>query len=406
MITPSYDIIIIGAGLLGLSTARALLLKDPSLKVAVLEKESSIAMHQSGRNSGVIHSGIYYKPGSEKAKMCMAGASAMYQYCLTKGVPVRKCGKVIVATREKELPRLQNLYQRGQENGVKDLQWLDSDGLQQIEPYCSGIAAVLSPHTGIVDFMQVAHAYAEDAKQMGCDVITSFCVDQIYEDREEVVVVSQDNTYIGGRALINCAGVYVDRLAQKTKGNESPKIIPFRGDYLLLKRYARHRVNGLIYPVPDPEFPFLGVHFTPQMDGAVWLGPNAVLAFAREGYRFKNFSWKDMDDVFRYSGFRKLVRKHWKVGLGELYRDLFKSAYVKELRRYMPLLQDRDCYWGPSGIRAQALRKDGTLEDDFVFESTSPKTLHIRNAPSPAATSSLVIGDFIANKVFQELLAV
>lgn len=405
-ITPpsQYDLIIIGAGLIGLSTARAILKREPSLKLAIVEKEETIAMHQSGRNSGVIHSGIYYKPGSLKANMCVAGAEAMYAYCKEKQIPTQQCGKVIIAVKDNELQRLENLYKRGQENGVPHIQWLDAQELKKKEPYAAGLAAVYCPTTGIVDYTEVARALAEEIQEMGAEIITSFEVDAISSDEEDVILISTKKDILCAHYLISCGGVYADRLASQNKGSKTPQIIPFRGDYLILKPHARHIINGLIYPVPDPQFPFLGVHFTPRMDGSVWLGPNAVLAFSREGYRLGDMNINDLLEVFKYPGFRKLITKHWKMGCGEFYRDLFKFAYVRALQQYIPMLRAFDCFKGPSGIRAQALNPDGTLVDDFVFDSPMPRTLHVRNAPSPGATSCLVIGEAIAQKVEEGML--
>jgi L-2-hydroxyglutarate oxidase LhgO len=394
-----YDIAVVGGGIVGLATTRELLLRHPSLRIANVEKEDVWSKHQTGHNSGVIHSGIYYKPGSLKAKLCIEGRKLAWEYCDAKGIEYKNVGKLIVATEESELGRLDDLWVRGQQNGVEGLEKLDAAQIAEREPHCRGIKAIFSPVTGIVDWGLVARSYGEDAKEMGADMFLSHEVTRI-ERRGNVTVLKTPKGEIQARAVVTCGGLQSDKLGRMTGGNVDPKIVPFRGDYLILKPEKAHLVQGNIYPVPDPEFPFLGVHFTPRMDGSIWLGPNAVLAFAREGYSFFTINPAELWDSITYPGFFKMAAKYWKMGAGEMYRDLVRSAYVGALQRYIPELQPEDCLPGPSGVRAQAMTSDGGLVDDFVFEG-SEGVVHVRNAPSPAATSSLAIGKYIADDAEQ-----
>jgi L-2-hydroxyglutarate oxidase LhgO len=390
-----YDIAVVGGGIVGLATARELLRRHPNLKLANVEKEAAYNMHQTGHNSGVMHSGIYYKPGSLKAKLCVEGRALARAYCDEKNIPYKMVGKLIVATDESELARLHDLYVRGQQNGIDGLELLDAKQIEDREPYCKGIRAIFSPVTGIVDWGMVSSAYADDVREAGSDMYLGHEVLAI-ERKNGVTKLSTSKGTIQAKAVVTCGGLYSDKLAHMTKGASDPKIVPFRGDYLILKPGNEHLVSGNIYPVPDPEFPFLGVHFTPRMDGTIWLGPNAVLAFAREGYRFWNVNPPELWDALTYPGFFKLATKYWKTGAGEMYRDLVMSAYVKALQRYIPSLTPDDTMAGPSGVRAQAMASDGSMVDDFVFEG-SDGVVHVRNAPSPAATSSLAIGNYIAD---------
>jgi L-2-hydroxyglutarate oxidase LhgO len=390
----TYDIAIVGGGIVGLATGRELLRRHPHLKLAVLEKEATVSQHQTGHNSGVIHSGIYYAPGSLKARLCTEGRRALWQYCDAKGIEYKQVGKLIIATEESELPRLHALWERGQANGIENLQMIDAAGIAQREPHARGIAAIFSPVTGIVDYGTVADAYAEDVRELGGEILTGRKVTAI-ERRSRLTRVSSEGGDVEARFVITCGGLQSDRLARMTGGQGDPKIVPFRGDYLILKPEKRYLIKGNIYPVPDPSFPFLGVHFTPRMNGDVWLGPNAVLAFAREGYSFSTINFGDLLESLTYPGFIKLAGKYMSVGMGEMYRDVVRSAYVKALQRYIPELQVEDTLSGPSGVRAQAMNADGSMVDDFVFEG-SDGVVHVRNAPSPAATSSLAIGTYIA----------
>src|SRR5580658_3302795 len=394
-----YDIAVVGGGIVGLATSRELLLRYPKLRVANVEKEAVWGKHQTGHNSGVIHSGIYYKPGSLKAKLCVEGRKLAWQYCDSKGIPYKQVGKLIVATEESELGRLDDLWARGHQNGIEGLEMLDAAQIEEREPHCRGIKAIFSPVTGIVDWGLVARSYGEDAREAGADMYLEHEVTAIVR-RGDVTVLKTRQGEIQAKSVITCGGLQSDLLAKMTGGARDPKIVPFRGDYLVLRPEKSDLVRGNIYPVPDPEFPFLGVHFTPRMDGSLWLGPNAVLAFAREGYSFWTINPPELWDSLTYPGFFKMATKYWKMGAGEMYRDLVRSAYVGALQRYIPELRPDDCLPGPSGVRAQAMEADGSLVDDFVFEG-APGVVHVRNAPSPAATSSLAIGKYIADDAEQ-----
>lgn len=390
-----YDIGVVGGGIVGLATTRELLLRHPNLRVANVEKEDGWNRHQTGHNSGVIHSGIYYKPGSLKAKLCVEGRKLAWEYCDAKGIDYRNVGKLIVATDESELGRLDDLWARGKANGIENLELLDGAEIAQREPHARGIKAIFSPVTGIVDWGRVSRSYADDATAMGADMYLGHEVTRI-ERRAGITVLKTPKGEIQAKSVITCGGLYSDKLGRMTGGSVDPKIVPFRGDYLILKPEKSYLVKGNIYPVPDPQFPFLGVHFTPRMDGSIWLGPNAVLAFAREGYSFFTINPAELWDALTYPGFFKMASKYWEMGSGEMYRDLVRSAYVKALQRYVPELQPEDCLPGPAGVRAQAMTSDGGLVDDFVFEGADG-VVHVRNAPSPAATSSLAIGKYIAD---------
>ncbi|HZZ66432.1 MAG TPA: L-2-hydroxyglutarate oxidase, partial [Candidatus Baltobacteraceae bacterium] len=355
--------------------------------------------HQTGHNSGVIHSGIYYVPGSLKARLCTEGRRALWRYCDSKGIEYRQVGKLIVATDESELPRLQSLWERGQANGIENLEMLDALGIAEREPHCRGIRAIFSPVTGIVDYGVVARSFADDIRELGGEIQTGHHVTALERMNGRTLVRSTGGD-VEARFVITCGGLLADRLAKMTGGRSDPKIVPFRGDYLILKPEKRYLVKGNIYPVPDPAFPFLGVHFTPRMNGDIWLGPNAVLAFAREGYSFTTINVPDLIESLTYPGFIKLAGKYMSIGMGEMYRDIVRSAYVKALQRYIPELRVEDTLAGPSGVRAQAMNSDGSMVDDFVFEGAEG-VVHVRNAPSPAATSSLAIGAYIADDADQ-----
>jgi L-2-hydroxyglutarate oxidase LhgO len=400
-----YDVAIVGAGLVGLATARELLMRQAKLRVVVLEKEPVVANQQSGHNSGVIHSGIYYTPGSLKARACVAGHRAMQEFCQEQGIPFELCGKVIVALDKSELPRLEDLYRRGIANGVQGLEIIGPERLRELEPYAAGIKAIYSPQTGIADFVKVAHAYALDIQQCGGEIITGCKVTTLSnKGNQTLLLCSQTSTHarntqveIEARYVITCGGLQSDKLSKMSGNNPSARIIPFRGDYYVLRPEKRHMVRALIYPVPDPRFPFLGVHFTRRLDGAVWAGPNAVLAFAREGYLRWTINPKDMWGILSYGGFWIMAAQYWKMGLAEMYRDYVKAAYVKELQRYIPELHAGDILPGPSGVRAQALATDGRLLDDFLIQH-GENIVHVLNAPSPAATSSLILGQMIVDE--------
>lgn len=412
----TYDVVIVGGGIIGLASARELSLRQPMLKLALVEKEKELSVHQSGKNSGVIHCGIYYTPGSLKAKLCVEGLQLAYKYCDEKNIPYKRCGKIIVAVEERELPQLEKLYQRGLENGVKDLKILNSEEIKEVEPYCKGLSAILSPNTGIVDWAEVAKSYGADFKEAGGDIYTGFEVtdftcspeSDISQEKESghtypVTVHGKNVTPLSCRYVVTCGGLYSDRLAEKSGCSKDPRIVPFRGEYLKLKEDKSYLVNGNIYPVPDPNFPFLGVHFTPRIDGSVWLGPNAVLAFAREGYKLLNVNIVDLIDAIGYRGLRKLMFQYFTFGVGEYYRGIIISAQVRQLQRYIPSLKVQDVERGPAGVRAQAMDREGNLVDDFVFDGGTgdigSRVLHVRNAPSPGATSSLAIAKMVVEKV-------
>ncbi len=391
----AYDIAIIGGGIVGLATALELLGRQPDLRLVILEKESAIGRHQTGHNSGVLHSGIYYVPGSLKARLCVEGKAMLLDFCERHNIMYDMVGKVIVATDEEELPRLQNLYERGLKNKVPGLEMIGPERLREIEPHCVGIKALHSPETGIIDYSVVASKYAELIVAAGGEIRTSQEVTGI--DRRGAMRLLQTTTSsVETRYVISCAGLYADRVAKLTGGASEPQIVPFRGDYYMLRPEKSDWVWGNIYPVPDPRFPFLGVHFTRRMNGDVWLGPNAVLAFAREGYRLTDVNLGELIEALRYRGFQQLATKFWRTGLDEMYRDVSKNAFLASLQRYMPELTMDDMVVGPSGVRAQALAPDGSLVDDFIVDRQGD-TLHVRNAPSPAATSSLAIGKLIAD---------
>ncbi|KAF3700905.1 L-2-hydroxyglutarate dehydrogenase, mitochondrial [Channa argus] len=410
----TYDVAIVGAGIVGLATARELILRHPSLSFIVLEKEKELAVHQSGHNSGVIHSGIYYTPGSLKARLCVRGATLAYEYCKKKGLPYKRCGKLIVAVEQEEIPRLKALYERGLKNNVRDLSIIDAKGIREREPYCRGIMALDSPYTGIVDWREVALRYGSDFEEAGGTVVTEYDVNDISMLNESpagsaegmkypIAIRDKKGKEVQCRYVLTCGGLYSDRLSQISGCSREPRIVPFRGDYLVLKPEKHYLVKGNIYPVPNPRFPFLGVHFTPRMDGSIWLGPNAVLAFKREGYKMYDFNARDFADALSFSGLQKLVLRNITYGIGEMYRGIFIGAQVKILQKYIPELSLSDVLRGPAGVRAQALDRKGNLVDDFVFDGgvgdIGSRVLHVRNAPSPAATSSLAIAEMIADEV-------
>jgi L-2-hydroxyglutarate oxidase LhgO len=393
---PDCDLLVIGAGILGLATAREILTRRPKTRVIVIDKETAIGRHQTGHNSGVIHSGIYYAPGSLKAQLCVTGRKQLTRYCDERGIPYERCGKVIVALNEGELPRLEELERRGIANGVEGLEVLDAERLHEVEPYAVGVRALWSPNTGIVDFSRVAEEYAKDVVQAGGEIRLAREVSALERWGTETIAETSGGQ-ISADSVIACAGLHADQVAARSGAPDDPHIVPFRGDYYVLPESRRYLAHNLIYPVPDPAFPFLGVHFTRRMDGDVWLGPNAVLAFAREGYRRTDLALGDLAGVLGFGGFRKLALKYWQTGLAEMWRDVSKSAFLASLQAYIPELRATDLLPGPSGVRAQALDSEGVLVDDFVVHQ-SAGILHVRNAPSPAATSSLAIAGLIADR--------
>ncbi len=394
-----HDLAVVGAGIVGLASARELLNRRPGLRMVVIDKEPRIGAHQTGHNSGVIHSGIYYTPGSLKARLCVAGAREMYAYCDSHGIPTERCGKVIVATDESELGRLSALFERGRANGVEGLEMIGPERLREIEPQCAGIRALWSPCTGIVDFSLVARNYALEIQDAGSELQTGRELLAMKSVRDRVVLETATGE-IEARHVVTCAGLHADRVARLSGGAKEPQIVPFRGDYWQLRPEARHLCRNLIYPVPDPAFPFLGVHATRRIGtGEVWLGPNAVLAFSREGYRRFDVRPRDLTQALLNRGFQRLARRYWRMGAVEMWRDFSKRAFWKSVRRYLPAVALEDMVPGPSGVRAQALDRAGALVDDFVVDQQGARILHVRNAPSPAATSSLAIGRLIADTV-------
>jgi L-2-hydroxyglutarate oxidase LhgO len=395
---PRFDVVIVGGGIIGLAAAREILMRRPGTSLAVVDKESSVGEHQTGHNSGVIHSGIYYAPGSLKARLCTTGARLMYEFCESHGVKADRCGKLIVATVEDELPALDELYRRGTANGVPDLEMVGPAGIREREPHCAGIKAIWSPATGIVDFSQVAEAMADDVTQLGGAILTGRPVTGLTVRAESILVRAGQGELTADRVL-TCAGLHSDRVAGLSGAPREPRIVPFRGDYWQLRWSRRHLARNLIYPVPDPKFPFLGVHFTRRIgDDAIWLGPNAVLALAREGYSRWDIGPGDLAQTIGYPGFRRMARRYWRTGLAEVHRDLSKRAFVAACRRFVPELEPGDVIPGPSGVRAQSVAHDGRLVDDFSFNIQGRRLMHVRNAPSPAATSSLAIGEMIADQ--------
>ncbi len=391
------DICIIGGGIVGLATAYRLTNRHPGKKIVVLEKESFLAKHQTGHNSGVLHSGIYYKPGSLKAINCRKGKLAMENFCKEHGIEHELCGKVIVALSEEEIPRMEKIYQRGQENGV-NCEIIDRKRLLEIEPHAAGIRAIHVPECGIVNYRQVCERMGELISQ-GDDneLLLGQEVRQI-EETSQGLLVKTDQTEIECGFLINCAGLHSDRVARLSGQPVPAKIIPFKGEYYELTQKAKHLCKHLIYPVPDPQFPFLGVHFTRMIDGSVECGPNAVLAFGREAYGKLDLNLKDLLESLGYSGFRKMALKHWKMGLGEMWRSYNKGAFVRALQRLIPEIKAEDLKSAPAGIRAQAVTPDGSMVDDFLLKE-SKRVVNVCNAPSPAATASLNIGETIVDKL-------
>ena len=395
------DVIIIGGGIVGLATAYKLLEQKPELKLRILEKEKSIGLHQSGHNSGVIHSGIYYKPGSVKAKNCRRGVEELLLFCDKFNVQYDLCGKVIVAVNLEEVNRLDALYKRGLENGISNIRIVDSQELKDLEPHATGIKAIHVPSTGIINYTSVVDELGKQIIKRGGEIKTKATVKGFVRKAGECIVNTQMCDY-PTELVINCAGLYSDKIAQLAGENSSISIIPFRGEYYVLRPESRHLVNSLIYPVPDPRFPFLGVHFTRRIDGSVEAGPNAVLATAREGYRRRDFNFQETWELLTNPGVWKIGRNYWKTGMGEYTRSLFKPLFVKALQYLVPAIQGSDLVPGGSGVRAQAMDETGKLLDDFCIVQ-SERFIHILNAPSPAATASFAIGSTIADQAFQNV---
>jgi L-2-hydroxyglutarate oxidase len=393
------DIIIAGAGIVGLATAYRIKEQQPGLRVIVLEKEDHIAAHQTGHNSGVIHSGIYYKPGSLKARNCIEGYGQLLAFADTYGIPYDLCGKIIVATRQEEVASMMQVYQRGIENGLEGLRVLDPVQIKEHEPHASGVAGIFVPQTGIIDYTKVAAKYAALFQEKGGELLLGAEVENICEKSGRINVESSAGNF-EAKLFINCGGLFSDRIAKNAGADPDVRIIPFRGEYFMLKEEKKHLVKNLIYPVPDPSFPFLGVHFTRMINGEVEAGPNAVFAFRREGYHRSDFDWKDFCESVTWKGFRKVAAKYWRTGLGEFYRSYSKKAFTSALQELLPELREEDLVPAGAGVRAQACSREGGLVDDFMFVEKE-NVIHVLNAPSPAATSSLSIGSTIASKALQ-----
>lgn len=397
-----FDVVVVGGGIVGLATALNLLKSRPTLRLLLLEKENAFAAHQTGHNSGVIHSGLYYKPGSLKATNCINGYHMLLDFCRENEVPFELCGKIVVATSKEQLPLLENLYNRGIENGLGGLEKLNVSQMKEIEPHVSGIAGIKVPQTGIIDYTTVSLKYAEKIQELGGELHLSEKVTSISELNGVSTVVTTKGSY-DTTLVINCAGLYSDKVAELTENEKiNVKIVPFRGEYFELKPEKRHLVKHLIYPVPDPNFPFLGVHFTRMIGGGVEAGPNAVLAFKREGYTKLAFNFSELSETLRWPGFQKVAAKYWKTGLGEYYRSFSKAAFTKALQELIPEIQKEDLIPGGAGVRAQACDREGGLLDDFSILENK-QAINVCNAPSPAATSSLAIGKTVSEMALKRL---
>lgn len=399
-----YDIIVIGAGLVGLSSAYHLQKTYPKKRILILEKESGVAAHQSGHNSGVIHSGIYYKPGSLKAQNCISGYALLVDFAKEHGIPFDVCGKIIVATDQTEILALKNIHVRGIGNGMQGLKVISKAEIREIEPHVKGEQALWVPQAGIIDYPMVAQRLKELFEdELGGNVAFNEKVIAIHEDPDGVTIGTTTNSYRTSY-MISCAGLYSDRIATLVNKRNDLRIIPFKGCYYKLKPEKEYLVNNLVYPVPDPKFPFLGVHFTRMIQGGVEAGPNAVLSLKREGYKAGSVSWKDAVDTFTWPGFWKIAAKYGKMGMGEAYRSVSKKAFTKALRRLVPEITEDDLIEGGAGIRAQACSRSGQLVDDFDFKIIG-RTIHVRNAPSPAATSCLSIGQALAKNIGKRIFS-
>jgi len=403
-VTEQFDVAVIGGGIVGLATAHALVRRVPHVRLTVLEKEPDLATHQTGHNSGVLHSGLYYHPGSLKARLCRTGKTDVERFADAHEVPWERAGKLVVALDPSDLPRLSALRERGDANGLQGLQEMGPERIREIEPHVAGLRALWVPQTGIVDFRRLALALAGDLERAGVQILTNRRVIGLARlrggDRGAAWLISTPREVYRAGGVIACAGLQSDRVARLTGHEGGERIVPFRGDYYHLRPAARHLVRGLVYPVPDPAFPFLGIHFTRRIDGEVWAGPNAVPALAREGYARRDVSWRDLASSITWPGLWRLALPYLRTGLQEAWRDVSKAAFLHGLQRYVPELQARDIEFGPSGIRAQSLGADGRLVDDFSL-GEGEGIIHVRNAPSPAATASLAIGSMLAERAVE-----
>lgn len=394
-----FDIAIIGGGIVGLATAMELS-EVTDKKIVVVEGESELSVHQTGHNSGVIHSGLYYKPGSLKAKTCKEGRELLYDFCKKENIPFERCGKIVVATKEEQLPYLKSLEERAKQNGLKDVKVIGPDEIREFEPHVSGVKGLHVPETGIVNYSDVTNKFAEVFKRNGGEIKLNSKVFNIINGKNREIILETKGGEIKCSEMINCAGLNSDRIARMSGVDPGLKIIPFRGEYYELKRDFWGMVKNLIYPVPDPKFPFLGVHFTRMIDGGVEAGPNAVAAFKREGYSKFSFSLRDFIETTGYGGFWKMSAKYWRTGLGEYYRSYFKPAFVKALQELIPEIESKHLVPGEAGVRAQALEPDGKLVDDFRCKETG-NMVHVLNSPSPAATAAISIGKRITGLVIK-----
>ena len=393
MVDKNYDLVVIGGGIIGLATAMRVTEEFPDLKVAVLEKETEVAQHQTGHNSGVIHAGIYYAPGSQKANFCSSGGVLLREYCDKHNIKYDMCGKLIVAVNDNEVPMLMDLYERGTANGALGLKIIEKEEITDYEPHSTGVKAIFSPNTGIIDYTEVSKSYATQMMEAGGDLITGTELKSISEKDGQIYLETTEGT-ITAKKILNCAGLHADRVAKMMGVDMGVKIIPFRGEYFSLIPERSDMVKGLIYPVPNPNLPFLGVHFTRRVNGSVEAGPNAVLAFAREGYKKTKINFGDAFETLTYSGFLKMSLKYWTVGMKEQYRSLVKGSFVKSLQTLIPEITGKDLYSPGAGVRAQAVAKNGALLQDFSIAETE-NAIHVLNAPSPGATASLTISKYI-----------
>jgi L-2-hydroxyglutarate oxidase len=392
-----YDVIVIGAGIVGLATAYQLKKKKPDLNILIVEKEKGVSRHQTGNNSGVIHSGIYYRPGSLKAQNCIEGYKLLLDFCDEYGIKYDICGKIIVATEQEELERLKALQVRGRQNGLEGLKWLNKEELIIHEPYVSGIAGLFVPQTGIIDFKEVSSNFLTLLEEKGAGFRFEEKVKDIREESQNALVITEKNEYHAS-LVVNCAGLYSDKVARFTFPDLDVKIVPFRGEYYKIRKNRQYLVKNLIYPVPDPAFPFLGVHFTRMIHGGIEAGPNAVLAFSREGYKKSDINLGELIETLAWPGFQKVAKKYWQTGFGEMYRSFSKKAFTTALQKLIPEIREEDLETGGSGVRAQACDRNGGLVDDFLIYENKI-AVNVCNAPSPAATSCLSIGQTISEKV-------
>ncbi len=394
-----YDIVIIGGGLVGLATGYQFLKKHPGTSLLIVEKEKEVCMHQSGHNSGVIHSGIYYQPGSQKAQNCIEGYHQIIDFAAEHHIPYEICGKIIVASDSTEVPKLNEIYQRGTANGLSGLKLLSKEEFQEIEPHCAGVQAIYVPQTGIIDYPAIAIKLKALIIEHGGEVHLNEKVEHIFEESNRVRIRTTKSEYTS-KKLVSCAGLYSDAVSRMTQKENDLQIIPFRGEYYEIKKEKSFLINNLIYPVPDPKFPFLGVHFTRMIQGNIEAGPNAVLAFKKEGYKFSDLEIKELAETLRWPGFWIIAKKYGKIGMGEIYRSLSKAAFTKALQKLVPEINSEDLVPGGAGVRAQACNRNGVLIDDFDIQN-SRHIIHVRNAPSPAATSCLSIGKNIVDRLIQ-----